>query len=134
MSALGDLDAQIAQRLFGWAIRSCESPCPFEGSRSLMGAYHEGWHDAAGRFFFAPPAYTTDPAATAQVWQWVEAQQRDPVEAVYFEYYRGTGSLVCLITTTARPDRPCERTGATWPEALCRAALALAESLERAKT
>lgn len=73
MSALGDLDAQIAQRLFGWAIRSCESPCPFEGSRSLMGAYHEGWHDAAGRFFFAPPAYTTDPAATAQVWQWVDA-------------------------------------------------------------
>lgn len=125
MSAATDLHAAIAQRLFGWAWRSCATPCPFGGSGSTMGADHEGWHDAAGRFAFAPPAYTTDPAATAQVWQWLETR-RTPLDLIAVVYWHAR-DIQCAVQ--------CGRLevaggGATWPEALCRAALALAEAVE----
>lgn len=119
MSEAQALHAQIAQRLFRWA-------------------WHEDaqlWRDPDGvsrdaaTFRRRLPAYTTDPAATARVWQWLEQSQGETVEAIYFEYYHGTATLVCLITCTHVPE-PFEGTGASWPEALCRAALALAEGLE----
>jgi hypothetical protein len=110
MTDTKDLDAQLAQRLFGWTL-------------GLPG----DWNDAEGLWHGAPPAYSTDPAATAQVWQWVEQQRLEDHRAWYVEYTYGLSDVVCTIIFTQRFVDAC---GATWPEALCRAALALAEVLE----
>jgi hypothetical protein len=69
-------------------------------------------------------AYTTDPAATAQVWQWLETRAL-PLQGVQFEY-RAAGMHCFLLYADIEI---VWADGATWPEALCRAALALAEAL-----
>lgn len=92
-----DLNAQIAQRLFGW-----EPKGPL-------------------------PAYTTDPAATARVWQWLE-RRGAPLDLVQFEYQAMEEDGICCTLQCGRGD--VEGYGTTWPEALCRAALAVAEALE----
>ena len=112
-----DLDAQIAQRLFGW-------------EPNLYGVW--GKPLGANRYAIEAhlPAYTTDPAATALVWQWLEAHG-PLLHGVHVTYtYDGEEGpyLRCMIVY-GRQD--CSGTGATWPEALCRAALALAEALKQ---
>lgn len=98
-----NLDAKIAQRLFGWT--------------------------------YAARAYTTDPVATAEVWQWVETRER-LLTHIAFSYYgdEARGDVMCTLTLNARDEGTTLLTvegpsGATWPEALCRAALALAAAL-----
>lgn len=104
-----NLHAEIAQRLFGYT-----------------------WIPQTEVWMGKPcPAYTTDPAATAQVWQWLERK----VHAL-----QSTGLTISLVATaqggwTYLCFLPgVEAQGATWPEALCRAALALAEALEKERS
>jgi hypothetical protein len=107
-----DLNAQIAQTLFGWAYQD--------------GLWGEPMGVGLWTMHTRVPAYTTDPAATAQVWQWVEGQR---VTSILFEYYAiPPHTVLCWINK----GRSREQTGkgATWPEALCRAALALAKGVE----
>jgi hypothetical protein len=104
------LEGQIAQRLFGWRCAGVD------------------WTDAEGLWHRTPPASTTDPAATARVWQWLERQGM-PLLAV--EYTYGDEMITCCVVYARFQP---EGTGTTWPEALCRAALALAAALEREAT
>ena len=118
MRAPTDLHAEIAVRLFGWrwdaAVQLWRDP--------------DGVYRSAAEFRRRLKAYTTDPAATALVWQWVETRGM-PVLAV--EYAYGDEAITCgLVYARYQP----EGTGATWPEALCRAALALAEALDSPRT
>jgi hypothetical protein len=113
------LEGQIAQRLFGWTWGRCSERCPYA---------HEGYHTAEGAHVWRLPAYTTDPAATARVWQWVETRGM-PILRIQVDYDAVLG-IECIVQ--------CGRLevdgwGATWPEALCRAALALAERMEHAE-
>lgn len=117
MSERDDLHAQIAQQLFGFTVQ------PGVHGLTL-------WHDAAGTLHHAIPAYTTDPAATALVWQWVERRCGPLLHGVHVTYaHDGEEGPFCrCMIVYGRQD--ASGTGATWPEALCRAALALAEALE----
>jgi hypothetical protein len=113
------LEGQIAQRLFGWR---------WQADASL-------WRDPDGLYCDAAtfrrrlPAYSTHPAATALVWQWVETRGA-PLDRVTFEYLVMEEEGLCCTVHCGRGD--VEGYGATWPEALCRAALALAEQMENA--
>lgn len=110
------LDAQIAQRLFGW--KKLHYPPTFWAQ----------WEGPRGDVTESLPAYTTDPAATALVWQWVEAQCDADSMAITFDYHLLT--VGCHLTRWNVCDTlGVSGMGATWPEALCRAALALAEAL-----
>jgi hypothetical protein len=120
-----DLDAQIAVHLFGW--------------RWLADA--QLWRDPDGLVCDAQtfrrqlPASSRVPEATALVWQWLEGLTR--VREIYFGYdlTSKTRAVGCDIVYSGRKktDRwDCARgKGPTWPEALCRAALALAELLKQ---
>lgn len=112
--ATTDLHAQLAQRLFG-----------FHDTAGVHGFTR--WKDAAGTVHHAIPAYTTNPAATALVWQWVEAHEGRSIAFHYASMF--ASPVLCQISTTAHGTLTGQAT--TWPEALCRAALALAEALER---
>lgn len=116
MSAPEDLHAQLAQRLFGWTW-----------------VPKRGWHNAEGQWCRAVPPYTTNPAATALVWQWLEAQQRY-FRLEYLAWEDARGYRCAVLDGTPLSFRSFEGSGATWPEALCRAALALAEALEKEKS
>ena len=107
-----DLHAQIAHRLFGWEWRP-----------------RHGWYTADGQWCRVVPAYTTDPAATALVWQWVEQQLGLPEWAITFDSWRG--KVACRLSRDHGVDTLAQEDGATWREALCRAALALAEAREQ---
>lgn len=109
MNDATDLHAEVALRLFGW---SCDGV---------------DWNDAEGLWHRTPPAYSTDPAATALVWQWME-RRGAPLDLVQFEYQAMEEEGICCTLQCGRGD--CEGYGASWPEALCRAALALAEAVE----
>jgi hypothetical protein len=116
MSDTTDLHAQLAQRLFGW---------DWDPHLRL-------WLDPAHYLWTEDdvPAYTTDPAATAQVWQWVETRE---MLSIAFSYpHRLYAPVLCQISTAAHGTVTGD--GTTWPEALCRAALALAEALEKEET
>ena len=115
-----DLDDQIAYKLLCFTLHRVEG--------------YTVWRDAHGGLHHTIPAFTTDPAATARVWQWLEAHL--PAR------WRGE-ERVCELQVTWDPEGQhvtCgippwgAYDGATWPEALCRAALALAEALERERT
>lgn len=105
------LNAQIAQQLFGWTL------FPGDG----------WWEDGNGRMHRHLPAYTTDPAATALVWQWLETRGH-PLGALTFAYIE-----VYVQCTVVLLDVSAQGTGVTWSEALCRAALALAEAVALAE-
>jgi hypothetical protein len=113
-----DLNAQIAQRLFGWRY----DPTP------------DLWLDSTHRWVPAwdVPLYSTDPAATARVWAWLE---RHGLEDLSFHYDR-PGEVGCQLSyaSQATDYNFVYTAGATWPEALCRAALALAEALAKEGT
>jgi hypothetical protein len=115
MSEREGLDAQIAQRLFGWTWGRCSPRCWYT---------QDGFHTADGAHVWRLPAYSTDPTATAQVWQWVE-QQAGGLLWIEFQYRDG---FVACYPMSARHE--ATGAGATWPEALCRAALAVAEGLD----
>jgi hypothetical protein len=85
------------------------------------------WRDPAGGGQAALPAYTTDPAATAQVWQWVEAHGMEDLSF----HYDQPGVVGCQLSYASQVTAYdfVFTVGATWPEALCRAALALATAL-----
>lgn len=69
--------------------------------------------------------------ATELVWQWVEARGI-PVYEILFEYFGD--HIDCCIELQGHPKYyAADGRGTTWPEALCRAALALAEALEARK-
>ena len=112
-----DLNAQMAQRLFGWTWGRCSARCWYA---------QDGFHTADGAHVWHLPAYTTDPAATALVWQWVETRGA-PMHRILMDYLDGE-AILCTIQM-GRHDVEAE--GATWPEALCRAALAMADALEQ---
>ena len=120
MTALHDLNTQIAQRLFGWR------PHPEEPE--------EWWLLPDGDARILVPAYTTDPAATAQVWQWVEEQGHGALlHRISFGYYvegEEWPFYGCVITLGQGQS---DGSGATWQEALCRAALALVTGLALAE-
>lgn len=115
MSAARDLHTQMAERLFGWR---------WEDAAQL-------WRDQGGvysdvaTFRRRLPAYSTSPAATALVWQWLEAW-RD-LQHVTFDYWPPSSGVTCEVLVGVVS---AQGGGATWSEALCRAALALAEALE----
>jgi hypothetical protein len=114
MSAPEDLHAQLAQRLFGWR---------YEATERL-------WVAQAGQWpAWDPPAYSTDPVATALVWQWLETRG-DILHTVHFDAHcsGAAGARGCILQLGRET---VSGHGASWPEALCRAALALAEALER---
>jgi hypothetical protein len=116
------LHAAVAQRLFGWT---------YTPHHTLPVSV---WRDPAGGGQAALPAYTTDPAATAQVWQWVETLSMG-VDYLKFDYYPTIPKVRCWVELYHHDDfLSGEGGGATWPEALCRAALALAQALEREET
>jgi hypothetical protein len=109
------LHAQIAQRLFGWT-----------------------WRASADRWMTPDddpvlpedlPAYSANPAAAALVWQWLEGQPGFSGLTFSYGVQDGIECLVCFLDC-----RAFQGTGATWPEALCRAALALAQALEEEET
>lgn len=111
-----DLNAQIAQRLFGW--------------RYNKGIWWQPYKDESGNYSgagLAPPAYTTDPAATAQVWQRVEhitrqiQNLRDLQDAFWIEFLHEDHQVTCYLYLDSKG------TGKTWQEALCQAALILQE-------
>lgn len=110
-----DLNGQIAQCLFGWRWQA----------DAQLWRDPEGLYCDAQAFRRRLPAYTIDPRATALVWQWVE-EQAVPLLAVEYQY--GEERITCVLQIAARGL--VEGTGATWPEALCRAAVALAAALE----
>lgn len=101
---MSDLNRQIATQLFGWKADAVPIP-----------------------------QYTTAPAATLQVMAWLERLR--VLHEIVFEYARPTRprSVACAIVYRVAPLRPglaCARgAGSTWQNALCRAALALAEAL-----
>ena len=108
-----ELNAQIAQRLFGW--------------RADLAAGL--WLNSMRRWVpeWDIPLYTIDPTATAEVWRWVETQPQ--VGDLAFDLREKAPRVVCELNT-AYGQLPYHRaTGATWQEALCRAALFLAEAL-----
>ena len=109
-----DLNAQLAQRLFGWTAR------PAYGGKL--------WRDPWGTDLLLP-LYTADPHATALVWQWVEESRGLQDGAIIFSYQGG--QVRCRITRLNGLEVLAQEGGTTWPEALCRAALALAEALEK---
>ena len=112
------LHAQLAQRLFGWR---------YEADAGLWrdpdGVYRDG-----ATFRRRLPAYSTNPAATAQVWQWLETHG---MEDLSFHYDRPV-EVGCQLSYASQATAYdfVFTVGATWPEALCRAALALAQALE----
>ena len=110
-----DLNAQIAPRLFGWTLGRCRETCPYA---------QEGFHTADGAHAWRLPAYSTDPAATALVWQWVEQQRGLQDWTITFDYW--AGKVSCRLSRYNGVDTLAHEDGASWPEALCRAALALA--------
>lgn len=114
MSEAQDLHTQIAVRLFGWrwdqTARRWKHP---------DGPYQ--WGAVSGRL---PPAYTTDPAATARVWQWLETRGL-PLQGVQFAYH--AEGIECVLCYAQCAASGC---GASWQEAVCRAALALAEAVD----
>lgn len=81
---------------------------------------------------YAAMSYATDPAGTALVWQWLETHGPllHGVHVTYAHDGEEGPYLRCMI---AYGRKDCSGYGATWPEALCRAALALAEALEGAR-
>lgn len=121
------LDTQIAERLFGWEPHTdmvlVDPARPRFGRREFT-----SWQGPAGEHRLVPPAYSTDPAATALVWQWLETQDRITDLHVSFSYGR-EGNVWCQIAQYGSIYTLAHEQGATWPEALCRAALALAETL-----
>ena len=127
MSEPDDLNAQIAQRLFGWTWGRCHAQCPYA---------QEGWHTADGGHVWRLPASTTNPAATALVWQWLETGPW--LCDICFPYHydgkikpRHVRCEIAYRTGRKGTLHGCAKgIGATWHEALCRAALALAEALE----
>lgn len=125
MRAHDDLDAQIAQRLFGWM---------YEGGTAWEPAFARA-HGTSMKYLprRACPAYSTDPTATAQVWFWLETT--GSMQDVTFHYHDPPSEVGCHLTYTLSEGTDFHWVfcaGATWPEALCRAALALAEALEEA--
>lgn len=121
MSTEQDLNTQIAQRLFGWT---------FHPDLALWQDQWQNWRHPWG-----VPAYTTDPAATALVWQWLETHASHWIVS----YARRRGNLPhshrVEVWEEHRPwPAHCAQgdvSGETLPETLCRAALALAEALEQ---
>ncbi|HSF31902.1 MAG TPA: hypothetical protein VLK82_15670 [Candidatus Tectomicrobia bacterium] len=115
MSETTDLNAQIAQRLFGWE-------------------YHDGlWAEPSGPgdwcMHVTPPAYSIDPAQAARVWQWIEALSVG-VDYLKFDYYPSPPTVRCWIQLYHHEDfLGWQGGGATWQDALCRAALALAAAI-----
>ena len=115
MSEEQDLTRQIAQRLFGFRV-----------SAGVQGFTR--WTDAEGTVHHAIPAYLTNPAATALVWRWLETRGI-VLGAVYFDYtFEEPLAVVCVVRLGRHT---AEEPGTTWQEALCRAALALAEVLDK---
>lgn len=100
------LNAQIAQRLFRWSSYPCDG--------------RQMWRDSWGNEQ-SLPMYVSDPAAIVRVWQWVE-QQGTPVSQITFDYF---GEAVGIECTVHLGYQETSGWGSTWPEALCRAALAL---------
>ena len=115
MSATTDLHRQLAQRLFGWT----------------WNPVLQLWEDAAQGLWVAAdlPAYTTAPAATALVWQWVEQQRGLEDWEITFAYW--AGKVACRLARVNGVYTLAHEDGSTWQEALCRAALALAEMLQQ---
>ena len=116
------IHVEIAQRLFGWRWDAAAQLW-----RDPDGVYRD---DATFRRRL--PAYTTDPAATARVWQWLEGHRIRDLSFHYDDPKAPIGGILCHMTWTRTNGTYTFffHAGATWPEALCRAALALAEALE----
>lgn len=119
MSTSTDLHAALAQRLFGWHWQA-----DAQLWRDPDGVYRD-----AATFRRRLPAYSIEPRATAEVWQWLETRG-DILHVVHFDYHcSGEDGALCCVIQLGRFEGAGH--GATWPEALCRAALALADALER---
>lgn len=115
MQDTANLNMDIARKLFGFT----KVHAPF-------------WRDSEGTHHHAIPNYVENPAAAWEVWRWVAGAA--PYERNSKEHRR------VEMTFILRPDEhavSCEigygfyAIGATWQEALCRAALALADSLRQ---
>ena len=90
MSEASDLNAQLAQRLFGWR---------YDPATGLWLDPTHTWVPA-----WNIPCSTTDPVATAWVWTWLERQGM-PLLAVEYEY--GEETITChLLYARYQPEAP----------------------------